>query len=488
VLDEIVARKRVDLEARKRDAPIEALRARAAPGNRLFRRALSAPGARFVLEMKRASPSRGALRADLDPAAAARAYEGAADAISVVTDGPFFGGSLGLLRAVRAQTALPLLCKDFIVEPYQVVEARAHGADAVLLMMSVLDDAGAAACLAEVDALGIDALVEVHSEEELRRALALPAPILGINNRDLCTLSVDLAVTERLAQEVPMDRLLVSESGIRDRADVARLAPRVDGFLVGSSLMEQADLFGAARALVLGRVKICGLTRRADVLAAARLGAAWGGLIFAEGSPRRLSVDRAAAIAGGTPLPLVGVFRDAPISEMAQAAEALGLAAVQLHGDEPAAAIGALRAALDPRVEIWKAMPVDTEGAAGAVAGDGPPEADRGTRERGVPTSVDRLVFDSRHAGRIGGTGRAFDWERLRDHPRWREALLAGGIGPENAVRARAAGTFAMDVSSGVEERPGIKSEAAMEALFAALRGPSRRGSVGVARLDGRSA
>jgi indole-3-glycerol phosphate synthase/phosphoribosylanthranilate isomerase len=367
------------------------------------------------------------------------------------------------LREVRARTALPLLCKDFTVDPYQVVEARAYGADAVLLMLSVLDDAAAAACLAEVEALGMDALVEIHSEEELRRALSLPALIVGINNRDLRTLSVDLGVTERLAPRVPADRLLVSESGIRGRGDVDRLAPLVDGFLVGSSLMEQADLFGAARALVLGRVKICGLSRREDALAAARLGASWGGLIFAAGSPRCISLDRAAALSEGMVLPLVGVFVGAPIDEMVRAAEALGLAAVQLHGGEGSEVVGALRAALDPGVEIWKAVAIDTESPAAAVA-----EA---------PLEVDRPVFDSRHRGRLGGTGCSFDWARLGDHPRRGEAILAGGLGPENAVQARAVGTFGIDVGSGVEERPGVKSEAAMEALFGRLRGPSRRGS-----------
>jgi len=463
VLAKIVARKRVDLAARMRETPLAELRARAAPGERRFSRALAAPGARFILEIKRASPSRGALRPHLDPAEAAAAYAGAADAISVVTDGPFFGGSLALLRAARERTALPLLCKDFVVDPYQVVEARAHGADAILLMASVLDDAGLAACLREAEALGMDALVEIHDEAELERALALPAPILGINNRDLRTLSVDLAVTERLAPRVPRDRLLVSESGIRDRGDIDRLSPVADAFLVGSSLMEQQDLRAAARALVFGRVKICGLTRREDALSAARRGATWGGLIFAEGSPRRIDLARAAAIAEGLDLPMVGVFRDAPVAAVVEAAASLRLAAVQLHGDEDDRYLCALRAALPAGVAIWKSIPVDPEAAGPANASDAP--------------AADRLLFDTRHAGRSGGTGRAFPWSRWQAHPRWRAALLAGGVTPANAAEARAAGAHGIDVGSGVEARPGEKSEAALAALFESLRGPSRRRS-----------
>jgi indole-3-glycerol phosphate synthase / phosphoribosylanthranilate isomerase len=252
VLRAIVDRKRHDVAARERRTPLVVHQARAArlPRPRDLAAALAAPGPRFILECKAVSPSEGPLRLGLDPVEVARAYSGVADAISVVTDGPFFGGDLSMLAAVRLHCAVPVLCKDFVVSPYQVVEARALGADAILLMLSVLGDDEAYGCLSLAASLGMDCLVEVHDEAELARAVALPAPIIGINNRDLRSLRVDLAVTERLAPRVPGDRLLVSESGIRARADVARLEPLVDAFLVGSALMRRADLAAAARELV----------------------------------------------------------------------------------------------------------------------------------------------------------------------------------------------------------------------------------------------
>ncbi len=365
---------------------------------------------------------------------------------------------MGELRAAVPEPT-PLLCKDFVVDPYQIAEARSYGADAVLLMLSVLDDETARTCLAEAERLGMDALVEVHDEAELARALALPAPIVGINNRDFRDLSVSLTVTERLAPRVPRDRILVSESGVATHADVMRLGPQVDGFLVGSALMKSLDLRVAARQLVTGAVKICGLTTEEDAAAAASLGATYGGLIFAE-SPRRVSLERARVLAASTALPLVGVFRDAQVRDMAEAASTLGLAAVQLHGSESPAQVRELRAALPPAVEIFRAIAVDVDGE-GPALGDEP--------------SATRLLFDARTAQGSGGTGRSFAWARIAAHPRLPTAFVAGGIGPENAAAARAVGAYGVDVGSGVESAPGRKSRAKLEALFGALRAPSRR-------------
>src|ERR1700754_5187288 len=229
VLGEIVARKRVDVAARLAGGVPSAETTR-----RSLRAALARPGARFIMEVKKASPSEGAIRAKADPMAQALAYKGAADAISVLTDGPYFGGSLADLAAVRAVYDGPILAKDFVIDPRQVAEARLHGADAVLAMLSVLDDDEARAVMAAAGALGMDVLVEAHDEPEVRRAVALGAPLIGINNRDLKTLAVDLATTERLSRLIPADRTVVAESGIAARADVERLAPHADAFLVGT--------------------------------------------------------------------------------------------------------------------------------------------------------------------------------------------------------------------------------------------------------------
>ena len=215
-------------------------------------RAAGAGGAGLIAEFKRASPSRGAISTTADPSRIARAYAAAgACCLSVLTEEAHFGGTDDDLVAARAAVALPVLRKDFILDPYQVVEARAIGADAVLLIMAALGDGQAAELEATAQAVGLDVLLEVHDEAELERALRLCSSLVGINNRDLRSLAVDLAVTARLAPQVPQDRLAICESGIASAGDVARMrAAGARGFLVGESLMRQpadaAALCGAA--------------------------------------------------------------------------------------------------------------------------------------------------------------------------------------------------------------------------------------------------
>jgi indole-3-glycerol phosphate synthase / phosphoribosylanthranilate isomerase len=459
VLGEIVARKREDVAARLAGVGLADLAARAEPSRRSLRAALARPGARFVMEVKRASPSGGAIRADADPAAVARAYSGAADAISVLTDAPFFGGSLDDLRAVRAAYDGPVLAKDFVVDPRQIAEARLHGADAVLVMLSVLGDREAALAIDQARRLGMEALVEAHDESEVRRAVALGAGIIGINNRDLKTLEVDLAVTERLARLVPPDRLLVAESGIASRADVERLAGHVDAFLVGSSLMRSQHPGRAARALAFGRVKVCGLTDAGDAEAAAASGACYAGLVMVPQTPRALSLRHAgpvAAAAAAVGLGTVGVFRNEKLMQVAQVAAALDLEAVQLHGAEDAAYMKGLRGLLQERTEIWAAEPV-------------------GRRRAEPRAGGDRVIFDTSIGGRSGGTGMKFDWSRIKGRPELKRGILAGGLSSDNARAAAAVGAFALDVGSGVEREPGRKDEGRMRAFFEALRAPDRR-------------
>lgn len=443
VLGEIVARKRLDVAARLAGGTPPA-----APTARSLRAALARPGARFIMEVKKASPSEGAIRSGADPATQALAYKGAADAISVLTDGPYFGGSLADLRAVRAVFEGPILAKDFVVDPRQVAEARSFGADAVLCMLSVLDDDEARAVLTAAGALGMDVLVEAHDETEVRRAVALGAPLIGINNRDLKTLAVDLATTERLSALVPADRTLVAESGIATRADVERLAPHADAFLVGTALMRAARPAGAARALAYGRVKVCGITNRADADAAVAAGASYLGFVMVPGTPRAVTREQVAGIGGA---PTVAVFRNEKMMEVAVTAQELGLAAVQLHGDEDAAYIRGLRPLLPEGTEIW---------ATGAVGRDLPEPR----------LGADRTLFDTQVGGRTGGTGQAFDWDRIRDRPELGAAVLAGGLNPGNAREAARVGAWALDVCSGVEATPGRKDPARLGAFFDALR------------------
>jgi len=258
ILAHIADYKRLEVaerRARETQGQVEARAARAS-APRGFRAALErahAPGRlALIAEIKKASPSKGLIRADFDPPALARAYAaGGAACLSVLTDAPSFQGADAYLTAARDAVAIPALRKEFLVDPWQVAESRALGADAILVILAMVDDGLAAELMAEATRLGMDALVETHDEAELDRAVALGAGLIGVNNRDLRTFVTDLGITERLATRVPSDALLVTESGIFTPQDAARLeAAGARAMLVGESLMRQADVEAATRALL----------------------------------------------------------------------------------------------------------------------------------------------------------------------------------------------------------------------------------------------
>jgi indole-3-glycerol phosphate synthase/phosphoribosylanthranilate isomerase len=459
VLSEIVARKRLDVAARMEKTPFATLEKQAKPTTRRLSEALQQPGLRFILECKKASPSEGLLRPEFDAKKIAESYAGFADAVSVLTDAPYFQGSFADLQTVRATLSQPILCKDFIVEPYQIFEARTHGADAVLLMLSVLDNASYSRCAEAAKALDMDVLTEIHDEEELRRALALDAKMLGINNRDLKTMKVDLSTTRRLAPKIPRDKTIVCESGIKSRADIDALGDIVDAFLVGSRLMKEARLDLAVRSLIFGHVKTCGLTTSEAARAAYEAGASFGGLIFAPNSPRCVSEDKARDIAGASALPMVGVFvNDAP-ERVVSLAKALKLTAIQLHGEETPAHVRSLREALPAGTQIWKAL---------RMGGEALP-----TEEALAEMGADFWLLDTFHPLACGGTGKRFDWGVLKQLSKalLSKTIIAGGLTPENVLEAQRLGGYAVDVNSGIESAPGKKDLAAMQRLFSCLRG-----------------
>ncbi|WP_374387678.1 indole-3-glycerol phosphate synthase TrpC [Brevundimonas sp.] len=259
VLEKIAAYKREDVAARKAATTQDAIEtlAKAASSPRGFRDALDRKVEEtgrpaLIAEIKKASPSKGLIRADFDPAALALAYEaGGAACLSVLTDGPSFQGDDAYLGQARTGTALPCLRKDFLVDPWQVAESRALGADCILIILAMIDDALAAELLSEAERFGMDALIETHDEAEMARACALGGDLVGVNNRSLRTFEVDLETTERLSMLSPVKALLVAESGIFTPEDVERVsAAHAQAILVGESLMRQADVEAATRRLL----------------------------------------------------------------------------------------------------------------------------------------------------------------------------------------------------------------------------------------------
>lgn len=447
VLATIVQDKAVWLAARQQQQPLATFQDEIKPATRNFYHALQGARTAFILECKKASPSKGLIREDFDPATIAGVYKHYASAVSVLTDEKYFQGSFDFLPVVSAAITQPVLCKDFMIDPYQVYLARFYQADAILLMLSVLNDDQYRQLAAVAHSLNMGVLTEVISDEELERATALGAKVVGINNRDLRDLSIDLDRTRRLAPKVAHGVTVISESGINSYAQVRELSHFANGFLIGSALMSEDNLAAAVRRVMLGENKVCGLTRAEDARSAFEAGAIYGGLIFAEGSPRQVSLEQARLVMQGGNLHYVGVFRNSAISDVVTAARELNLAAVQLHGEEDRTFVAALREQLPLNTQIWKAF---------SIAGSLP------SRDW---QHVDRYVFDQG----AGGTGQSFDWSLLRDQ-KLDNVLLAGGLGADNCVTAAQLGCAGLDFNSGVESQPGIKDASKIASVFQTLK------------------
>lgn len=515
ILDRIVRTKRGEVRALRSARAELARAARSAPPPRDFRAALRKPSGEvaIIAEVKRRSPGAGSIREDLDPSGLAADYAGSgASAISVLTDRTYFGGGLDDLRRVRARMRRPVLRKDFLVDPVQLAESRAAGADAVLLIVRILEDPLLAELLSGAREFGMDALVEVHDAAELERALAAGAEVVGINNRDLSNFRSSVAVTLELVRRIPPEVVVISESGLATREDLATVgAAGADAVLMGEALLRSprpgdavAALTGVPcgpRAAATGphaqpptparpgpqpqtaarpgpspaapepppptpgpapapEVKICGITRPADGRVAARAGATWVGTVLTPGFSRSVDIPTARAVAEAAGLPLVILLVDPTLDQAVAAARATGASVVQLHGrEEPDTVIG-LRAA-GPWA-VWKAAPVRD-------AADARAALDR------YGAAADGLLFDGWHEKLPGGTGTRFPWQSLagiRDRfAPGQRFVAAGGLNAGNVAEAVSIlRPHVVDASSGVERWVGVKDPGKVRAFVRAAR------------------
>ncbi|BDQ27173.1 bifunctional indole-3-glycerol-phosphate synthase TrpC/phosphoribosylanthranilate isomerase TrpF [Helicobacter heilmannii] len=434
LLKTMVEHKKKEVQALKKRY---SLPAELRPSQRNFKEALQERRTSFILECKQASPSKGLIRSPFDLVKIAKVYERYATCISVLTDEKYFKGAFENLRIVAEHSTKPLLCKDFILDPFQVRLARFMGADAILLMLSVLDDESYAELATLAQSLSMAVLTEVSDQAELQRALDLNAPIVGINNRDLKTLKVDIHTTLKLAPLIAEDKILVSESGINSHAVIKQLCHKVQGFLVGSHLMAQKNLEKACKKLILGENKVCGLKRVKDARAVLKNGFIYGGLIFDPQSPRYIAPKKAKKLIKKVPkLDFVGVFVQAKPKTIIKRAYQLGLKAVQLHGYYSQEDLHLLQNALD--CPVWLVASID-------------PHAKKLPQIPNAPL----VLFDSKGA-KAGGNGVAFAWELLEGFKR--PFMLAGGLNASNLEKAAAIGALGLDLNSGVENAPGRKS------------------------------
>ncbi|WP_331828152.1 bifunctional indole-3-glycerol-phosphate synthase TrpC/phosphoribosylanthranilate isomerase TrpF [Candidatus Blochmannia sp. SNP] len=448
ILDEILSYKKIWITKQKKQHPLHTLKNKIQISNRNFYHAVSNKKKTvFILECKKASPSKGIICNNFNPIQIAQTYKKYSSVISVLTDDKYFHGNFDVLYQMSEIVEQPILCKDFFISEWQIYFARLHQADAILLMLSILDDATYKKLAKIAHTLCMGILTEIVNENELKRAKYLGAKVIGINNRNLHDLSIDLNRTITLSKNIPNTITIISESGINNYCQIRKLRQYVDGFLIGTTLMSQPRIDTAVKKLILGENKICGLTRVSDAYIINKLGAIYGGLIFISTSLRYINIITAQHIISNVKnLSYVGVFRNATISYIINIVNILNLSAVQLHGTENQDYINILRKQLPITCHIWKSINMNHRPLLSCNI-----------------LNVDRYLVDNG-----GGSGQTFDWSLL-SNMQLEKVILAGGLTISNCTKAARIGCLGLDFNSGVEIRPGIKNHNKLIKIFQIL-------------------
>lgn len=469
-LDRIVAQTRIDLEQRKQVNSLEEVRQQAflQPQPRDLLDAFEDRARlHLIAEVKKASPSKGLLAPQLDPVQLAQLYEAhGASVISVLTEPHFFLGKPEYLTAIKRAVSIPVLRKDFIFDEYQVYEARAWGADAILLICALLDDAQLRQLLQLAHQLRMRCLVEVHDHAEARRAVEAGAVVIGVNSRDLTTFQMNPYLIRELRQLIPSDRIVIAESGLHNAADTRRLRRYdVQGMLIGEALVVAQDIPAQMKSLLNGanastQVKICGLRQAKHIDAAVEAGADLLGFIFYEPSHRYIAPEHVPSLLTGSEQfvhpptgqvapDLVGVFVNEEAAKINDIAEEAGLQFVQLHGTESPEFCQRIKR------PVIKALSVKD-------AGD--------LHQLDAYRQVARRILLDTPTPEWGGTGTTHDWNLAQQAARQTNMLLAGGLTPENVSSAISqVRPWGVDVSSGVETNK-QKDAAKIRAFIQAVR------------------
>ena len=451
ILDEILANKNIEVEQHKSKLPLEIIKQKIAPSSKNFKKALQeGPGINLIAEVKRKSPSRGPIRPDLDIEEIIKIYDQNpnVNAISFLTDEKYFAGSLEELQQISSQTKKPILRKDFVIDDYQIYEARYFGADAILLIARILSRRQIKKYIDLAQQYGMDCLVEIHNESDIKK-LPENADIIGINNRNLANMEIDLNITRQLSQKIANEKVLVTESGILDSEDVHKVKNLADAMLIGSAIMASPDPAAKIDALLRPKIKICGLTNFSDANLCASLGADFLGFIFYEKSPRFIDPQNASPIikkikSRYPEIKTVGVFVNADIRIVKEIRENCGLDYLQLHGNESPEYVTQLGG------NIIKAFQVESKSE--------------------IKTKIEKyrsdfVLLDTFHPDKYGGTGETFDWNVLQKFPE-KKIFLAGGVNPNNISRAISFQPYALDINSGVEKEPGTKDKKLLQKIL----------------------
>lgn len=442
ILSKIIKYKKKEIAKNKKGKPLSGFVNELKPSRRDFKKAISQKGINLIAELKKMSPSAGVINKNFDIEQIIKIYNKYASAISVVTDKHFFGGSLDNLKKAKTLSNLPLLRKDFIIDEYQIYEARSAGADAILLIASVLPQEKISNFIKLAKKYKMSSLVEIHNIKELKKVLIAKAEIIGINNRNLKNFKINLGTTLNLAKYIPGNKIIVAESGIQNYGDIVNFNNNVNAVLAGTSILKNNNIEHNIKNLLSPQIKICGFKQLKHATSAVKAGADFLGFIFVEGRSRYIAPKKAKIIIQkirkkSPAIKMVGIFQDENLNKVNEIVNSLNLDFAQLHGNESPAYC---KNVIKPVIKVIKIDNIKTQII--QILNQ-------------YNKNIASFLFDASE----GGSGKKFDWNLVKNISKNYPIILAGGLNSKNIKQAiQIVQPHIVDVSSGVENKNGDKN------------------------------